>query len=140
MQDFGGLKNFARCLVFSRTVWQWYRGILQHKQIVYAVHGYFRLLYCAFLTQKTNDGDEKPLYYLLHKLSPTQTRWVIVEKECFSIHYALQKLDRYLYMLSLFVQITDKQKHICPRKETGEDSPYIDDRALEVRALHSNRF
>jgi len=50
----------------------------------------------ACLTQKTDDGDEKTLNYLSHKLSVTQTRWAIVEKETFAIHYTLQKLEDYL--------------------------------------------
>jgi hypothetical protein len=41
--------------------------------------------------------NEKPIYFLSHKLSPTQERWSTVEKEAFAIHYALQKLDHYLH-------------------------------------------
>jgi len=51
----------------------------------------------ACLTQKRDEGEEKPIYFLSHKLSPTQTRWVIVEKEAIAIHYALQKLYHYLH-------------------------------------------
>ncbi|VDI43801.1 Hypothetical predicted protein [Mytilus galloprovincialis] len=40
---------------------------------------------------------EKPIYFLSHKLSDTQSRWSTIEKEAFSIHYALQKLDHYLH-------------------------------------------
>ena len=41
--------------------------------------------------------NEKPIYFLSHKLSDTQTRWSTVERECYCIHYALQKLDAYLH-------------------------------------------
>ena len=59
----------------------------------------------ARLTQPCDDDNsadscirnEKPIYYLSHKLSDTQTRWSIIEKEAFTIHFALQKLDHYLH-------------------------------------------
>jgi hypothetical protein len=41
--------------------------------------------------------EEKPIYFLSHKLSDTQCRWSTIEKEAFAIHYALQKLDFYLH-------------------------------------------
>ena len=43
----------------------------------------------ACLTQEC-DGDEKPIYYLSHKLSRSQCKWSVVEKEAFAIHFALQ--------------------------------------------------
>ena len=52
------------------------------------------------------EGDEKPIYYLSHKLSRSQCKWSVVEKECFAIHFALQKLDYYLHN-SQFVIRTD---------------------------------
>ena len=57
------------------------------------------------LTQEC-DGDEKPIYYLSHKLSRSQCKWSVVEKEAFAIHFALQKLDYYLHN-SQFVIRTD---------------------------------
>jgi len=68
----------------------------------------------ACLTQPCEDSgieipgtrNEKPLYFLSHKLSDSQTRWSTVEKEAFAIHYALQKLDHYLHN-SEFVIRTD---------------------------------
>ena len=52
----------------------------------------------ACLAQKIEDEDvEKPIYFLSHKLSTSQMKWSTVEKECFAIHYALQKLDFYLH-------------------------------------------
>ena len=59
----------------------------------------------ACLTQEC-EGDEKPIYYLSHKLSRSQCKWSVVEKECFAIHFALQKLDYYLHN-SQFVIRTD---------------------------------
>ena len=59
----------------------------------------------ACLTQEC-DGDEKPIYYLSHKLSRSQSKWSVVEKEAFAIHFALQKLDYYLHN-SQFVIRTD---------------------------------
>jgi len=41
--------------------------------------------------------NEKPIYYLSHKLSDTQTLLSAMEKEAYAIHYALQKLDHYLH-------------------------------------------
>ena len=35
----------------------------------------------ACLTQKTDNEEEKPIYFLSHKLSPTQTKWSTIEKE-----------------------------------------------------------
>ncbi|VDI37073.1 Hypothetical predicted protein [Mytilus galloprovincialis] len=49
---------------------------------------------------------EKPIYFLSHKLSPTQVKWSTVEKEAYAIHYALQKLDHYLHNAE-FVILTD---------------------------------
>lgn len=51
----------------------------------------------ACLTQKTDEGEEKPIHYLSHKLSKTQERWSTIEREAYAIHHALQKLDHYLH-------------------------------------------
>ena len=40
---------------------------------------------------------EKPVYFLSHKLSDTQTRWSTIEREAYAIHYSLQKLHHYLH-------------------------------------------
>ena len=39
--------------------------------------------------------EEIPVYFLSHKLSPTEQRWPVIEKEEYAIIYALQKLDYY---------------------------------------------
>ena len=48
------------------------------------------------LTQEC-DGDEKSIYYLSHKLSRSQCKWSVVEKEAYAIHFTVQKLDNYLH-------------------------------------------
>ena len=59
--------------------------------------------YCvgAVLTQDCVDENntlvEKPIYFLSHKLSPTQCRYSTVERECYAIHYAFDKLHTYLH-------------------------------------------
>ena len=53
----------------------------------------------ACLTQECEDESEfapgakteKPIYFLSHKLSDSQRKWSVIEKEAFAIHYALQK-------------------------------------------------
>ena len=50
----------------------------------------------ARLCQHHGEG-EKPIYYLSHKLTSSQTKWPTIEKEAFAIFYALEKLDQYLH-------------------------------------------
>ena len=59
------------------------------------------------LTQEC-DGDEKPIYYLSHKLCRSQCKWSIVEKEAFGIHFALQKLDYYLHNAQFVIKTDHK--------------------------------
>ena len=40
--------------------------------------------------------EEVPIYFLSHKLSPTQQRWLVIEKEAYAIVYALEKLNYYM--------------------------------------------
>jgi len=54
----------------------------------------------ACLTQvckEQGQDAERPIYFLSHRLSDTQTRWSTIEKEAYAIHYSLQKLDHYLH-------------------------------------------
>ena len=55
----------------------------------------------AVLTQdcvdENNETVERPIYFLSHKLSPTQCRYSTVERECFAIKYALDRLNTYLH-------------------------------------------
>lgn len=50
----------------------------------------------ACLTQEEN-GEERPIHFLSHRLSKTQAKWSTVEKEAYAIFYALQKMDHYLH-------------------------------------------
>lgn len=52
--------------------------------------------------------NEKPFFFLSHKLSETQQRWSTVEKEAFAIHYALQKLDHYLHNATFVIKTDHK--------------------------------
>ena len=61
----------------------------------------------ACLTQKC-DGDEKPIYYLSHKLSMSQCKWSTVEKEAYAIHFALSKLDYYLHNAQFVIKTDHK--------------------------------
>lgn len=45
----------------------------------------------ACLTQKTDEGEEKPIYYLSHKLSKPHEKWSTIERQAYAVHYALQK-------------------------------------------------
>ena len=40
--------------------------------------------------------EEIPIYFLSHRLSETQQRWPVIEKEAYAIMYATQKLNYYL--------------------------------------------
>lgn len=65
----------------------------------------------ALLTQQVSvDGklQDKPIYYLSHKLSDTQRKWPVIEKECYAIHFALQKLDHYLHNAEFTIKTDHK--------------------------------
>ncbi|CAC5399405.1 unnamed protein product [Mytilus coruscus] len=70
----------------------------------------------ACLTQPCDENEEvlygvkneKPIYFLSHKLSDTQKRWSTIEKEAYSIHYALQKLDHYLHNATFTIKTDHK--------------------------------
>ena len=76
----------------------------------------------ACLTQECEDGEEvvpgirneKPIYYLSHKLSDTQTRWSTIEKEAFAFHYALQKLEHYLHNAEFTIKTDHKSLKYIP--------------------------
>ena len=64
----------------------------------------------ACQTQKINESSdiEKPIYFISHKLSTTQIKWAVIEKECYAIHYALQKLDLYLHGANFIIKTDHK--------------------------------
>ena len=43
-----------------------------------------------------------------HKLSKSQCKWSVVEKEAFAIHFALQKLDYYLHNAQFVIKTDHK--------------------------------
>lgn len=51
----------------------------------------------AILVQKDNEGIERVIAYLSHKLSGAQLRWPTIEKEAFGVVYALKKFHPYLW-------------------------------------------
>ena len=61
----------------------------------------------ACLTQK-HDGDGKPIYYLSHKLNKSQSKWSVVEKEAYAIHFSLQKLEYYLHNYQFIIRTDHK--------------------------------
>ncbi|CAC5382192.1 unnamed protein product [Mytilus coruscus] len=64
---------------------------------------------------KGENEVERPIYFLSHKLSDTQTRWSTIEKEAFAIHYALQKLNHYLYNAEFVIKNRSQTFEIYPR-------------------------
>jgi len=50
----------------------------------------------AMLTQEFPEG-ERPIYFLSHKLSPTQRNWPAVQAETYAIYFAMQKFRPFLY-------------------------------------------
>ncbi|KAK6173844.1 hypothetical protein SNE40_017230 [Patella caerulea] len=61
-------------------------------------------------TKRNSKGieEELPVYMLSHTLSNTQSRWSTIEKECYAIHYALQKLDFYLHDAEFIIRTDHK--------------------------------
>ena len=91
----------------------------------------------ACLTQPCDDQDgsdpnfrnEKPIYYLSHRLSDTQTRWSTIEKEAYAIHFALQKLDHYLHGAQFVIKTDHKPlKYLL-------DTPNLQNKKLQLWAL-----
>ena len=61
----------------------------------------------ACLTQEM-DGIERPIHFLSHKLSDTQSRWSTIEKEAYAIYYALEKLEHYLHEATFTIKTDHK--------------------------------
>ena len=77
--------------------------------------------------------NEKPVYFLSHKLSPTQIKYSTIEKELYAIHYSLQKLHFYLYNAKFTIK-TDHQplKYIFTAEQTN--------RRIQSWALNINTY
>ena len=88
--------------------------------------------YCvgAVLVQPCDDQEkyipgvpnEKPIYFLSHKLSDTQRRWSTIEKEFFGITYALNKLNFFLQGAKFIIRTNHKpltyildSPKLCPK-------------------------
>ena len=65
----------------------------------------------ACLCQQHEEG-EKPIYYLSHKLTASQTKWLTIEKEAFVIFYALEKMDQYLHDADFIIRTDHKPLYI----------------------------
>ena len=51
----------------------------------------------AILVQKDDDGVERVISYLSHKLSGAQLRWATIEKEGYALIYSLKRFHAYLW-------------------------------------------
>ena len=60
------------------------------------------------LVEEEGKQEEKPIFFLSHRLSDTQTRWPTIEKEAYEIHFALQKLDQYLHNAEFVIRTDHK--------------------------------
>ena len=73
------------------------------------------LLYCdasqecigGYLAQEV-DGMEKPIHYLSQRLSHTQKRWPILQKEAFAIYTCMEKLKHYLHGAKVTIKTDHK--------------------------------
>lgn len=57
----------------------------------------------AILVQKDENGIERVIHYLSHKLSDSHLHWPIIEKEAFAIIYALKKLYPHLWQFEILI-------------------------------------
>ena len=62
----------------------------------------------AVLSQTDENGDEHPVAYISRKLTPTEEKYAIMEKECLAIIWAIKQWHVYLYGQKFHVQ-TDHQ-------------------------------
>ena len=61
----------------------------------------------ACLCQYHEEG-EKPIYYLSHKLTASQPKWLTIEKEAFAIFYPLEKLYQYMHDADFIIRTDHK--------------------------------
>ena len=62
----------------------------------------------AILVQKDEEGVERVIAYLSHKLSGPQLRWPTIEREAYAVIYALRKFHPYLWCASFEVHTDHK--------------------------------
>ena len=56
----------------------------------------------GILTQ-TRDGNEQPVAFISAKLTPTQRRWSVIEKEAYAVIWALKKFRHWVFNRSVVV-------------------------------------
>ena len=66
----------------------------------------------AILVQEDNAGLERVIQYISHSLSSTQRKWATIEKEAYTVVYAVNKLRPYLYGAQ-FTVYTDHKPLTC---------------------------
>ena len=62
----------------------------------------------VILVQVSDNGVEKVIQFVSYVLSPTQRRWATIEKECYSVLFAIMRLRAYLYGADFVVYTNHK--------------------------------
>lgn len=78
--------------------------------------------------------SEIPIEFLSHWLSKSQIRWPTIERECYAINYALQKLNFYLHNVRFTIK-TD-HKPLVDLLKRGE----LENRKLRIWGLIISAF
>ena len=86
--------------------------------------------------EENGEVFEKPLYFLSHKLSPTQCRWSTVEKECWAIHHALQKLHSWISCSQILVRTDHQPLRYIINSDTGSFNRKINSWALTIASYN----
>lgn len=81
---------------------------------------------------------EKSLNFLSHKLSPTQCRWSTVEKECWGIHRALQKMHSWISCSQILVRMDQQSLHYILNSDTGSFNRKINSWALTIAPYNTD--
>ena len=79
---------------------------------------------------------EKSLYFLSHKLSPTQCRWSTLEKECWAIHHALQKMHSWISCSQILVRTGHQPLRYLLNSDTGSFNRKINSWALTIASYN----
>ena len=72
----------------------------------------------ACLAQKQSDGNEKPISYASTKLTDTQRKWSVIEREGYAVIFGLRRFETYLIGAPIII-VTDHN----PLKYIVECSP-----------------
>ena len=92
----------------------------------------------CLVQEHEDDGEvyEKPLYFLSHKLSPTQCRWSTVEKEAWAIHHSLEKLNSWISCSQILVRTDHQPLKYLLNSETGCFNRKINSWALTMASYN----